>query len=58
MHDRFVAACQAYIEDGTAAERELAEIILDLYLLVPEHPLIVDYVNRRSLQALEESDGR
>lgn len=42
------------MQNGNAAESELAQIALDLYRLTDEHPGVVDYVNRKTLKVMDE----
>lgn len=48
----FREALRSCIDRGNDHERQLAQIALDLYELVPEHPLVVHYVNQYSLRVL------
>ena len=51
-HTCFVAMLQHFIDHGaTKNERDLARMLLDLYRLVPTHPLVVFYVNEFTLKA-------
>lgn len=54
-HTAFEASLRRYIKHGNASEQELAQVAFDLYQLTCEHPGVVDYVNRKALQALGES---
>ena len=57
-HEAFMETVDYAIENGaTADERYIAELLRDMYLLVCEHPVIVNMMNQRVLQAMEKSDG-
>jgi hypothetical protein len=53
-HDPFVATLQMYVERGTRNEHDLAQLALDIYSLVPTHPLVVNFVNEMTLKVLDQ----
>ena len=53
-HTAFIASLRRFVQNGNAAESELAQIALDLYRLTDEHPGVVDYVNRKTLKVMDE----
>ena len=51
-HDPFMSTLRQFAEHGaTRNERELAQMLLDLYRLTSTHPLVVHYVDEFTLKA-------
>jgi len=51
-HDAFVKTLQHFEQHGaTRNERDLATMALNIYSLVPTHPLVVHFVNQFTLKA-------
>ena len=54
-HGALVGTLEHFVEKGkTKNERALAQMALDVYLLVPNHPAVIDWLNRRTLDAVEQ----